>query len=301
MSYFPPYIDASGLHMPTYEDRLSDLVSAYRTIFGQDAELTPAVPDYQLLSVFAKSLDDTSALVLSAYNSRNPLYASGQALDLLAVQTGITRLPGEGDAALRARMGRALAARGAGTKDAIEAAVAGAKWVRMAKVYVNDTDSADPNGIPAHNVAAVVYGGSAADVARALWEKTSPGVGTWGSTSGTFTDAAGVSHTMHFSQADAVPVHVYLNLRRLAGIDEAAVTACLTAAVGEYVNGLPIAEPLIIPRLYAVAYNADPELAKTFAVSDAYASREGGTYTRDDVEIGWREKAASAGVNVSFV
>ena len=73
MAYFAPYIDSSGLHMPTYEDRLLDLVSAYRSIFGVDSELSESVPDYQLLSVFAKALDDTSALVLQAYNSRNPL------------------------------------------------------------------------------------------------------------------------------------------------------------------------------------------------------------------------------------
>ena len=72
MPYFAPYIDGTGLHMPTYEDRLSDLVSAYRSIFGIDAEMSESVPDYQLLSVFAKALDDTSALVLQAYNSRNP-------------------------------------------------------------------------------------------------------------------------------------------------------------------------------------------------------------------------------------
>ena len=46
MSYFAPYIDASGIHMPTYEDRLQDLMSAYRSIFGQEAEPDPAVPDY---------------------------------------------------------------------------------------------------------------------------------------------------------------------------------------------------------------------------------------------------------------
>ena len=57
MAYFAPYIDEMGLHMPTYEDRLSDLVSAYRSIFGIDAEMSEAVPDYQLLSVFAKALD----------------------------------------------------------------------------------------------------------------------------------------------------------------------------------------------------------------------------------------------------
>ena len=61
MAYFAPYIDGTGLHMPTYEDRLADLVSAYRSIFGIDAVLSESVPDYQLLSVFAKALDDTSA------------------------------------------------------------------------------------------------------------------------------------------------------------------------------------------------------------------------------------------------
>ena len=96
MAYFAPYIDGTGLHMPTYEDRLSDLVTAYRSIFGIDSELSESVPDYQLLSVFAKALDDTSALVLQAYNSRNPLYASGQALDLLLPLYGLAREAGGG-------------------------------------------------------------------------------------------------------------------------------------------------------------------------------------------------------------
>ena len=43
MAYFTPYIDSSGIHLPTYEDRLQDLCSAYRSIFGQEAGLSPAV------------------------------------------------------------------------------------------------------------------------------------------------------------------------------------------------------------------------------------------------------------------
>ena len=46
MPYFAPYIDGNGLHMPTYEERLEDLVSAYQSIFGIDAELSESVPDY---------------------------------------------------------------------------------------------------------------------------------------------------------------------------------------------------------------------------------------------------------------
>ena len=91
MSYFAPYIDETGLHMPTYDDRMEDLCSAYRSIFGPEAELSPAAPDYQLLSVFAKALDDTAALVLAAYNARNPAYARGQELDVLLPQYGLAR------------------------------------------------------------------------------------------------------------------------------------------------------------------------------------------------------------------
>ena len=52
MSYFPPYIDATGIHMPTYADRLEDLCSAYRSVFGQEAELSPAVPDLRSVLPF---------------------------------------------------------------------------------------------------------------------------------------------------------------------------------------------------------------------------------------------------------
>ena len=123
MAYFAPYIDGTGIHMPTYEERLEALTEAYRGIFGAGAELSAAAPDYQLLSVFARALDDVSALVLKAYNSRNPAYASGQALDLLLPQYGLTREAGETDASVRNRIRHALASRGSGSKDAILAAV----------------------------------------------------------------------------------------------------------------------------------------------------------------------------------
>ena len=123
MSYFAPYIDGTGVHMPTYEDRLDDLVTAYRNIFGVEAELSASVPDYQLLSVFAKALDDTSALVVQDFNSRNPMLASGAALDLLLPQYGITRASGETDASVRSRIRTALAARSTNSYDALLAAV----------------------------------------------------------------------------------------------------------------------------------------------------------------------------------
>ena len=132
--YFTPYIDGNGVHIPSYEDRMEALVASYRNIFGADVNLEISSPDYQLLSVFAKALDDTSALVLQAYNSRNPLYASGNALDLLLPMYGLSRASGEDDAAARGRISAALAAKGAGSLDAVNAAVRSAQWVRSSKV-----------------------------------------------------------------------------------------------------------------------------------------------------------------------
>ena len=96
-----------------------------------------------------------------------------------------------------------------------------------------------------------------------------------------------------------------MTIRRLAGCDESAVTAAVTVAVNEYINnGLGVAEPLIIPTLYAVAYNADPELAKTFAVSDIYANVQGdSTYTRDEITCPWNGKISiltSGGLTITY-
>lgn len=91
MAYFEPYIDADGIHIPTYNDILDYLQEKYRAIFGDDVYLGEETPDYQLLSVFAKCIDDYSALATQAYNDRNPNYAVGDALDTLVQMSGITR------------------------------------------------------------------------------------------------------------------------------------------------------------------------------------------------------------------
>ena len=224
MSYFPPYIDAFGIHMPTYEARLQDFLSAYRSIFGQEAQLDPAVPDYQLLSVFAKALDDTSALVLQAYNSRNPAYASGQALDLLLPQYGIAREPGETDAEVRRRMNLATASSSVFSLDAMEAELRRISGVSQLLIRVNDEDTT-VDSIPGHTIAAYVNGGNAGLVASAIWRKKPPGIGTYGTVSRSVTDEQGNSHTVKFSRPTLLSISFRIELRSYSGFDEAAVTA----------------------------------------------------------------------------
>lgn len=290
MAYFAPYIDGSGIHMPTYEDRLEDLVSAYRNIFGVEAELSASVPDYQLLSVFAKALDDTSALVVQDFNSRNPMTASGAALDLLLPQYGLVRAEGETDASVRARIRTSLAGRSTNSYDALLAAVLNAKYVQDAKLYVNETDTTDANGIPAHSIAVVTKSGNSKPIAQAIFDHKPPGIGTYGSTTSTAKDAAGNSYSIKFTRNTDHLVYIYPFISVLPGGSQAVIEAAVVPAIRGFLEKLGIGEALNIPQLYGVIYGADPALASTFVVVDIQVAEPGGSsVVRSRIEAGWDE------------
>ena len=270
MSYFAPYIDDSGIHMPTYEDRLEDLVSAYHQIFGNDIILDPSVPDYQLLSMLARALDDTSALVLDLYDSRNPAYASGVSLDLLAPQYAISRYPNETDAQLRIRIMGAMASKGCASVETMEAALKALQYVRDAKVYVNDTNATDARGIPAHTIAPVVYSGLPASIREVIYKKKAPGIGTYGSSSGTYVDSNGVSHTINYTSPSSLQITFVVKIKVYGSAFVLAdQTAVMKQAIIDFVQGLGIGGSLAISRLYGVLYNAVPaELRTSFSVQD---------------------------------
>ena len=301
LSYFAPYIDASGVHMPTYEDRLDDLVTAYRNIFGIESELSAAVPDYQLLSVFARALDDTSALVVQDFNSRNPMYASGTALDLLLPQYGQTRNAGETDAEVRSRIRSALAGRGTNSYDALLAAIRNADAVEDAKLYVNDTDETDADGIPAHSIAAVVMSGYTGAVARAIFDHKPPGIGTYGSTSKVVTDGDGNGHTVYFTRYDDLMIQLTPFITVLAGGNRETIENAVKPAIIDFVNALRIGETLNVPQLYGIAYAADPSVANTFVITDIQAAVPGqSSVIRGVVPCAWNEKISLYEANFSI-
>ena len=290
MAYFAPYIDESGLHMPTYEDRLSALTENYRAIFGLDSELSESVPDYQLLSVFARSLDDASSLVLSAFHQMNPMYASGQALDLLLPQYGISRLPGETDAAVRSRIVTALAGNGRTMEQNILAEVMKVPSIKQATMFVNDTNSTDTKGISAHSICVVAFSGSLQKIAEAIFRKKPPGIGTYGGNSKTVVDENGVSHTIYIQRPTLSIVAFNIMIKTYAGFDNSLVDV-IKQAIVDYIEPFPIGQSLIVPSVYGVCYAAAGEKASTFAITDleAVASAAGGS-TRVQVPADWKTK-----------
>lgn len=310
MAYFVPGVDDIGVHLPTYEDRLQFLSVEYKSIFGEEAELSASVPDYQLLSVFSRALDDVSALALQAYNARNPFYATGDDLDLMLPLYGMTREEGETDAALRARIKAHLYGE---TVDPISRLRAGIRTVRanvngLNQVYVNDTDITDDKGIPPHSMAVVVRTNATSQswfnrLAQAVYNYKPPGVKSWadiaGGTdysdakklTGNITDAFGNSRTFDFIYSGQKTVMFAIQLSWQPDVDVDQLIDSIKDGVADYINNnFVIGKSLVIPTIYGVVYAAAGSMADKFRVMDIQCIvtfPSGGTWHRDVIECGW--------------
>lgn len=91
MAYFKPYIDAAGLHVPTYIDIRDDLVAQFKEIYGQDIYLDNDSQDYQMIAVFALKTYDAMQMLQIIYNNRGPKTAVGSALDGIIKINGLKR------------------------------------------------------------------------------------------------------------------------------------------------------------------------------------------------------------------
>lgn len=91
MAYFQPYIDSSGIVLPTFEDIKTHLIDKMKEIYGNDIYLENDSQDYQMISAIALMIYDANQLALYVYNSNNPITATGASLDRLVALNGITR------------------------------------------------------------------------------------------------------------------------------------------------------------------------------------------------------------------
>ena len=91
MSYFTPYVDTSGLHIPTYADIRDDIIVQMKKIYGNDIYLENDSADYQFISILALKISDSYQAVQYACNARSPVTAIGAALDSVVKLNGIVR------------------------------------------------------------------------------------------------------------------------------------------------------------------------------------------------------------------
>jgi uncharacterized phage protein gp47/JayE len=84
-------IDATGIHVPSFNDVLTYLQGQYRGIYGADVYLGNDSQDGQLLGIYALAISDSNAAVAAAYNAFSPATAQGAGLSSVVKINGIAR------------------------------------------------------------------------------------------------------------------------------------------------------------------------------------------------------------------
>lgn len=91
MAYTPPFIDATGLHLPVYQDVIDLYTSNFQSIYGPGVYLGNDSADFQLLSIFALAISDSYAAAQLDFNNHSPNFAIGPALDSVVKINGLAR------------------------------------------------------------------------------------------------------------------------------------------------------------------------------------------------------------------
>lgn len=119
----------------------------------------------------------------------------------------------ETDAELRTRRNLSTAQQSQNMIDSIFPAIANLDGVEKVRVYENDTNAIDPNGIPAYSVYAVVQGGLNSEIARVIYDEKPTGTPTFGTVTEVVNDLQGLPHNINFDRPDEVPIYISMDIQ----------------------------------------------------------------------------------------
>ena len=388
MPYVPPYIDNTGMHIPTYSEIRDDLIQQMKSIFGEDIYIDEDSKDYQQISIFAKKIFDTNALGLLVYNNRTPNTAIGVGLDNLCALVGITRKPAtystvqltitgnagttitngkatdgtytwnlpasvtipdngtivveatcdvsgsitaaantintiatptfgwlsvtntyvasagvdvETDAELRGRYANATYQPSKTVLDGLLENIEALEGVTRSKIYENDTNEVDSNGLPAHSITAVVEGGEDKDIATAIYFKKTPGCYTNGTTSVDLMTLSGNEATIRFYRPTDVNVSVKISIKQLPGYNSTYADE-IKEAVYNYLANLDIAETVYRSIIWSVAVQTMSSInSPTFSVLGVQLASGEQQFADQDIPMTFNQVASISKQNIQVV
>lgn len=202
-------------------------------------------------------------------------------------------------AEVRARQAVSTALPSQSIDEGISGAILNITGVSACILYDNDTDVTDGNGIPSHSLCAVVEGGDTTAIAQAIFDKRTPGEGTYGDEEVTITDAYGIPKVIKFQRPTAVTVGVEITLTSL-GAYSSDIGNDIKAAVAAYISALAIGATTQLTRLYGVAYLAGASGA-TYEITGIRLKKGSGSYGTSDITMAFDERPACTVSNVEII
>ena len=169
------------------------------------------------------------------------------------------------------------------------------------KVYENDTNKADENGVPGHSIAAVVEGGLDEAVAEQIYLRKGPGCGTYGTTTTNYTNSDGLKNEIRFFRPTYMEIAVKVTVKRCAGYTTL-VEENIKRNIASYIERLGIgANVTTTGALTAIAAAVDDALQPSFALQSVQIGRTDGALGIVDVDIPYSAIAKSGTVTVEVV
>ncbi len=217
----------------------------------------------------------------------------------LAATVGVAA---ETDAELRVRQSQSVALASLTPFDAVDGAIANVEGVTRHKLFENDTETTDANGLPAHSISAIVEGGDATEIANTIRSTKGQGVSTYGTTAVIVTDKYGNPYTIRFSRPVDVPIYVSITIQALTGYSSE-VGDEMKAAVAAYINSLAIGDSVLLSRVYSPANLGvvSGGNARYYDIMELLIGRTAEGVTAGNVVLAYDESASCSVDNIALV
>lgn len=135
---------------------------------------------------------------------------------------------------------------------AIIANVANISGIGRYAIYENHTNATDANGLPPHSIAVVAEGGDVMTIAQTIEAKKSPGTDTYGTTSETVEDPAGVPITISFFVLSEVNIFVQVTIVPMTGYVSSTGTLIVNA-IAAYLAAFAVGQDSLLGKLFGPA------------------------------------------------
>ena len=209
----------------------------------------------------------------------------------------VVGVPAETDAQLRQRQNKSTAMASQSVWEGVISTVANLSGVKQVNGIRNDSTKASAEGVPAHSIAIVVDGGNAQDIARAIFLKKGEGVGTYGSTSGTYTDSFGIKNTVKFSRPTQVPIYAKVRIKA-SPIYLNANGEEVKQRIVDYINSLAIGKDVVITRVLAEAIMNGGVVDTEYQVENIAIGKSASSQATATISIAWNQYATCSLENV---
>ena len=209
--------------------------------------------------------------------------------------------PIETDEELRRRQSISTAIPSQNMVNSTIAGIASVAGVTRYKVYENDTNSTDENGIPSHSIAAVVEGGLDGAIAEQIYLRKGPGCGTHGTTTIIYTNSDGLKNEIHFFRPTYQDIVVKVIVKKYATYTTA-IDADIQRNITAYIERLGIGVDVTTTGiLTAIAASVDDALRPPFSLQSVQLGRADGVLGIVDITIPYNAIAKSTTVTVEVV